>query len=185
MSQIAPVARPRSEGEYTSLKQASKRLVKASGGLEAAAMVTRVGHSELARYYNLSEKLFMPVDVAADLEAISGNPLVSRCLAHMLGFALIPIKHQLTVEPSHHWTALLANLGEETASVLRQVGAALMDHGTLTPQSINNYQLTRHLDSLIQAAMQLTAAVTHRQDRGSLPRPLSPRSSDALVKQKS
>jgi len=68
---------------------------------------------------------------------------------------------------------------------LRQVGAALVDHGTLTPQSIHNYQLTRHLDSLIQAAMQLKAAIAHRQERASLPRPLSPRTSDALVKQKS
>lgn len=94
MNQSTPISRPRSDAEYVSLKQASKRLIKSCGGLEAAAMVTRVGHSELARYYDPSERLFMPIDVAADLEAISRNPLVSRCLADMLGFSLIPIEYQ-------------------------------------------------------------------------------------------
>ncbi len=166
MNQVSQITRSRSKGDYVSLKQASKRLIKACGGLEAASMVTRVGHSELARYYDPAEKLFMPIDVVADLEVISGTPLVSQPLAHLLGFALMPIKSELTVEPSHHWTALLAQLGEETAIALRQIGAALTDHGTLTAQSIDNYQLPRHLDNLVQAALQLKASIAHRQERG-------------------
>lgn len=166
MHQAMPITRPKSEAEYKTLKQASKRLIRACGGLEAASMVTRVGHSELARYYDPAEKLFMPIDVAADLETISVNAIVSQSLATMRGFALIPIKPQCEVEPIHHWTALLAQLGEETAATLRQIGAALADHGTLTAQSINNYQLTRHLDNLVQAAMQLKACIAQRQERG-------------------
>ncbi len=167
MNPSLQITRSKSDSDYTSLKQASKRLIKACGGLEAASMVTRVGHSELARYYDPAEKLFMPIDVAADLETIAGNALVSQSLAHMLGYALIPIQPQVMVEPSHHWTALLAQLGEETAATLRQIGAALTDHGTLTAQSINNYQLTRHLDNLVQAALQLKASITQRQQRGA------------------
>lgn len=185
MNPSTPISRPRSDAEYVSLKQASKRLIKSCGGLEAAAMVTRVGHSELARYYDPSEKLFMPIDVAADLEAISRNPLVSRCLADMLGFSLIPIEYQSSQEPAHHWTALLANLGEETASVLRQIGAALVDHGTLTASSVNNYQLTRHLDSLIQAALQLKASIAHRQERSTPPARMSEHGNGVFVRQKS
>jgi hypothetical protein len=184
MNQSAPITRPRTDGEYVSLKQASKRLIKSCGGLEAAAMVTRVGHSELARYYDPSEKLFMPIDVAADLEAISRNPLISRCLANMLGYSLIPIEHHSSPEPAHHWTALLANLGEETASILRQIGAALVDHGTLTAPSINNYQLTRNLDSLIQVALQLKATIAHRQERSAPPARLSEAGNSMLVRQK-
>lgn len=167
MHQAVPIMRPKSEADYTALKQASKRLIRACGGLEAASMVTRVGHSELARYYDPAEKLFMPIDVAADLETIANNAIVSQNLANMRGFALIPIEPQTVVEPDHHWTALLAQLGEETAATLRQIGAALTDHGTLTAQSINNYQLTRHLDNLVQAAMRLKASIAQRQERST------------------
>ncbi|HEX4890603.1 MAG TPA: hypothetical protein VFW37_09600 [Alphaproteobacteria bacterium] len=170
MKQPHPISRPRSESDYALLKQASRRLIKACGGLEAAAMITRVRHSELARYYDPSEKLFMPIDVMADLEAISRNPLVTRCLAQMQDFSLIPLQLHLTSEPGHHWTALLASLGEETAAALKQVGAALAEHGTLTAQSMNNYQLTLHLDNLVRAALQLKACITQRQERGAIAR---------------
>lgn len=180
MNQATQAARPKSKNEYTVLKQASKRLIKACGGLEAAAMVTRVGHSELARYYDFQEKLFMPIDVAADLESIARDPIISQSLAHMLGFVLMPIHPQSALEPDHHWTALLARLGEETAASLRQIGAALTDHGTLTAQSISTYQLTRHLDNLVQAAMQLKASITLRQERGAHARNPEPRMKGAL-----
>lgn len=167
MNEAAQAVRPKSKADYAVLKQASKRLIRACGGLEAASLVTRVGHSELARYYDPEEKLFIPVDVAADLEAISCNPLVTQSLAHMLGFAIIPIEPQTENEPIQHWTALLAHLGEETASTLKQLGAALTDHGTLTAQNVDTFQLTRHLDGLIQAAMRLKASIARRQERGS------------------
>ncbi|MGK2872395.1 MAG: hypothetical protein ACSLFL_09085 [Alphaproteobacteria bacterium] len=166
MTHALQTTRPKSDGDYIVLKQATKRLIKACGGLEAASMVTRVGHSELARYYDPSEKLFMPIDVVADLEAISGNAYVCQSLAHMLGFSLVPLQPPEMLEPSHHWTALIAQLGEETASTLRQIGAALTDHGTLTAQSINHYQLARHLENLIQTAMHLKLSIAQRQERG-------------------
>ncbi len=178
------VERPKSEGDYLVLKQTSRSLIKACGGLEAASLVTRVGHSELARYCDLEEKLFMPIDVAADLEAVSGNALVSQSLAHMLGFALVQLSPQGAAQPGRHWTALLAHLGAETAAALRQIAAALAEHGTLTPQSINNYQLTRHLENLIQAAMQLKVLVAQRQERGVQSRLRQAHVNGALIPQK-
>lgn len=158
MTHALQTTRPKSDGDYIVLKQATKRLIKACGGLEAASMVTRV--------YDPSEKLFMPIDVVADLEAISGNAYVCQSLAHMLGFSLVPLQPPEMLEPGHHWTALIAQLGEETASTLRQIGAALTDHGTLTAQSINHYQLARHLENLIQTAMHLKLSIAQRQERG-------------------
>jgi hypothetical protein len=165
MSQPMRIDRPKSKSDYTVLKQASKSLVRSCGGLEAAALVTRVGHSELARYYDPTEKLFMPIDVAADLEAIARSPLVTQSLASMMDFALIPVHPQTNAEPDNHWTVLLAHLGGETAAALRQIGSALSEHGTLTADSIDNFQLTRHLDNMIQAAMQLKASIAQRQGR--------------------
>lgn len=157
--------RPLSQNEYDGLKHASKRLIKACGGLEAASMITRVGHSELARYYALEEKLFMPVDVVSDLEAIADSPVISQTLAQMLGYTLIQLQPADTATPHHHWTSQLAHLGQETAAVLKQIGMALSEHGTLTAHSINHHHLILHLDNLIQAAMQLKAAMAQRQER--------------------
>lgn len=157
--------RPLSQSEYGGLKQASKRLIKACGGLEASSMITRVGHSELARYYAPEEKLFIPIDVVADLEAIAGNPVVTQALAHMQGYTLVQLQPMETAAPHHHWTMQLAHLGQETAAVLKQIGMALSEHGTLTAHSINHQHLLMHIDNLIQAAMQLKAAMVQRQER--------------------
>lgn len=171
MNQAEQSVRSKPLADYVALKQASKRLIKSCGGLDAASLVTRVGHSELARYYDPSEKLFMPIDVAADLETIAREPLVTQSLASLMEFALMPVQPEVA-EPHHHWTALLAQLGEETAAALRQIGSALADHGTLTPDTINTYQLARHLDNLIQAALQLKASISLRRDRAMLARQL-------------
>lgn len=165
VSQQVQTDRPKSRGDYAVLKQASKRLVRACGGLEAAALVTRVGHSELARYYDPGEKLFMPIDVAVDLEAIARTPVVTQSLASMMDLVLIPVHPQTNAEPDNHWTVLLAHLGGETAAALRQIGSALSEHGTLTAGSIDNYQLMRHLDNMIQAAMHLKTSIVQRQGR--------------------
>lgn len=157
--------RPLSPIEYGGLKQASKRLIKACGGLESASMITRVGHSELARYYAQEERLFMPIDVAADLEAIAGNPAITQALAHMQGYTLVQLQSQETADPNSHWTAQLALLGQETAALLKQIGIALSEHGTLTAHSINHQHLVLHIDNLIQAAMQLKSAMLQRQER--------------------
>lgn len=166
--------RPKSENDYSVLKLATRRIVKGCGGLEAASLVTRVGHSELARYYDPEEKLFMPVDVLADLEAIAGAPIVTQTLAQMLGYALVPLAPQEEVDVHLHWPALLAQLGEETATALRQVGSALSETGTLTARSINNYQLAAHLNNLIQAAMRLKASISQREERGTQARRTPP-----------
>jgi len=165
MHQAMQTERAKSQADYIFLKQASKRLIRACGGLEAASLVTRVGHSELARYYDPVEKLFMPIDVAADLETVARSPIITQGLASMMDFTLIQVQPEISEEPSQHWTVLLAHLGAETASALRQIGSALSEHGTLTAQSVDHYQLTRHLDNLIQAAMQLKSSIAQRQER--------------------
>lgn len=160
--------RVRSKTDYAALKLASKHLVKACGGVESAALITRVGHSELARYYDPAEKLFMPVDIAADLETDCGNPLLSRALANLSGYELVaPPPQASEAEKLHHWSVLLANLGQETAAALAQIAAALSEHGTLSAQTISNHRLTEHLGNLIQAAVQLRAMMTGRKERSA------------------
>lgn len=160
--------RLRPSADYAILKQASKRLVKACGGLESTALITRVGHSELARYYDPSEKLFMPIDIVADLETDCKNPLITRALAQLMGYELVtPPAEVSDTEMLHHWPVLLANLGQETAATLAQISAALSINGTLTADTIKSHTLTAHLNGLIQAALQLKAIINHRQQRSA------------------
>jgi len=56
-------------------------LIKACGGLEECADLTRVGKSQLSDYQNPNVEAFMPADVMADLEEHCGRPLYSAALA--------------------------------------------------------------------------------------------------------
>ncbi len=82
-----------SDTEVRSLKTATRALIQRVGGLHAAATVTRVNASVLAEYYdpNAAERL-VPADVAADLERVAGEPVVTAQLARMAGHALLPLQ---------------------------------------------------------------------------------------------
>lgn len=68
---------------HAALKTAFRLLVRDVGGLEAAASLTRVRTSELARYYDPASASWPPADVVADLEAASPAPHVTAVLARL------------------------------------------------------------------------------------------------------
>lgn len=156
--------RPWTDREYHLLKQATKTAIKSCGGLESASLITRVGHSELARYYDPAEKLFMPIDVAADLERDTGIPVVTRTLANLLEYELVtapPLEY--CPDEHQHWSALIAILGKETAAALESIANALAQYGTLSSDAINEYRLTKHINEVIQAGIQLKSAMAQRE----------------------
>ena len=152
--------------EYELLKRATKHVIRACGGLEAASMVTRVGHSELARYYDPREKLHMPIDVVADLERDAGTPTITRALANLQGYELVSASTtEAVLEDQHHWPALLATLGKETAATLECMAGALAEHGTLSSDAIREYRLAEHVNELIRSAIQLKSAMLQKEQR--------------------
>lgn len=160
--------RPYSDVEYSQLKQATRHLVKACGGLEAAAAVTRVGHSELSRYYDPREKLLIPADIIADLERDCGRPILTQTLANLIGFELVQLPHTAgNRDDCHHWSALLALLGEETAALLQNLAKGLADHGTLSEDAIADNRLIEHLDNLLETAIQLRHTMLRKRERAS------------------
>ena len=160
--------RPYSDIEYSRLKQATRQLVKACGGLEAAAAVTRVGHSELSRYYDPREKLHIPADIIADLERDCGRPILTQTLASLIGFELVQLPQTASGQDDcHHWSALLALLGEETAALLQNLARGLADHGTLSEDAISDNRLIEHLDNLLETAIQLRHTMLLKQERAS------------------
>lgn len=93
------MARTLDDTAYRGLKTATRRLVDATGGIDPAAASTRVGRATMAQYYSPADRdeaVFVPLDVIADLERVTGEPLVTRQLARLAGFDLVPAETPLT-----------------------------------------------------------------------------------------
>lgn len=67
--------------DYLALKDATRDLIKACGGVTRAALVTRVAESQLSRASSDHETQFLPIDVVADLEEECGQAIVTGALA--------------------------------------------------------------------------------------------------------
>ena len=78
--------------DMRALKTATRVLVRAVGGIEAAATVCRYGKSAIAEGYDMQRcDRTLPIDVVADLELCAGVPAVTTVLARLSGHALVPI----------------------------------------------------------------------------------------------
>lgn len=79
--------------ERARLKDATRLLVERAGGPSEAAQHTRVAASLLSRYGSTAaehETTFAPADVVAELQLEAGEPIVTRVLADVQGFDLVP-----------------------------------------------------------------------------------------------
>lgn len=79
--------------DYRTLKAATRRLVEAAGGATAAAEITRGAHQHMSAYGSANPdqaERFMPIDVVADLESETEQPILTKALAKLSGFLLVP-----------------------------------------------------------------------------------------------
>ena len=82
----------KSHKDYIKLKAAARRLIKLNGGTEASASIARTGRSNMSDYGNVNRlDVWMPVDVAADLEEELGEPVVTKVLCDLDGGVFIKI----------------------------------------------------------------------------------------------
>lgn len=146
------IGRPHAEHVYAGLKAAFRRVVRDAGGIESAAMVTRVGKSNLSDYENVSRPFFAPVDVVLDLESDCREPHVTRQLAHAQGYALVPVRAEAS-DPE--LAQRLAKLGEEVSQVFARGAAALS--GGVEPAEAR--ALIPEVDDVLKAASQLRGAL--------------------------
>lgn len=89
-------ARTFGKDTYKRLKRRTEKLIDLCGGLQDAAQETRAGKSSLGNYADHREhgagaNLWAPIDVIADLEAAAGDPLVTKELARLAGYDLLPL----------------------------------------------------------------------------------------------
>ncbi len=118
------------ERDYMAIKAAMRSLVRKCGGPHAAADLTRSDAARLSRYGAAHEAMHAPVDVLADLEAEAKSPDVTRVLADLSGFLLVP-KPQVGGEMLD--AMALGRLAREQGEALAAFGDALAD-GEVRPE---------------------------------------------------
>jgi hypothetical protein len=152
------VSAPHNAPDKQALKLASKRLGQAAGGVEAAANYCRVGKSLLSEYGSRNNETFMPIDVVADLEAVThgtaGWPLVTRMLAAEAGCALVELPKPTA--PDANWFAQLGKLCSETGDVINRLGEALAD-GNVCAADVRKLNLLSECDDAIGALVNIRA----------------------------
>ncbi len=137
---------------YDRLKAATRRQIKASGGLEAAAAVTRVGKTELGSYQaNGNATRFAPVDVVADLQADSSDTALLEALANLINCIVVPL--HVTGGALHRD---MAAFGQHAAEVFRDY-AEIRNHGTTTIKDLQ--RLDRDLEQVIHVAVHARATL--------------------------
>lgn len=146
------LGRVHSETAYKALKGAFRRLTKLAGGEEAAAAITRVDRQRIGRYGRPQEAMMPPVDVVADLEADTGEPLVCRVLADLAGFLLIP-KPPVSGGPA--WVRHLGALGKEAGEAIARLAEAFGNDGRITADEIQSLRLRDE----VREAMEVLARI--------------------------
>lgn len=146
--------------DYLYLKAATRDLITAAGGPVRAAEISRADHPRLSRYGSPNEGMHAPIDVIADLEAETGDPVVTRALADLAGFVLVPKAE--AIARGINFGKHLGEVACETGQLMAGLGEALAD-GAVTPGEAESC-----LAGVRQAATKL-AALEHdlRQAAGT------------------
>lgn len=140
--------------DYLRLKAAFRDLVALTGGVTRAAGITGQGASHLCEAGAPHSDRFPRADHIADLEAECGQPVVTRTLADMAGFDLVP-RHVSAATPRsvhEHIARVIIEFSGVTASTV----AALAD-GLIT--EAERLQILRETEQAIDHLQAFRAAL--------------------------
>ncbi|MDE1904987.1 MAG: hypothetical protein KGH75_00870 [Rhodospirillales bacterium] len=135
-----------------SLKSAFRVLVRAVGGVDAAAACSRAGRSLISEYQTFESERFPPVDVVLDIEEIAGSPEVTAAMARALGFRLVPAEPRAEGE----LCAALARIGRDCGEIFAAAAHVLSGGGV---SAAERAELVRDLDDLQRVAGEALALV--------------------------
>lgn len=141
---------------YMALKAAFRRLTKAVGGQESAATITRVDFQRIGRYGRAHEAMFAPVDVVADLEADAGEPMVTRALADLQGYLLVP---KPPTQGDAEWVEHLGALAKEAGEAIAKLGQAFAHGGTITADEVRDMELRREVAEAMEVLARIDKAL--------------------------
>lgn len=150
-------ARKLNEADYARIKAATKRLIKSHGSAEAAALDTRVSEGHLLKCHNGNPEFaanFLAADCVADLERGAPEPYVTKALAALAGFVLIPAPPAHLVDTAH--SALFLKLVQEAGVVMTGIGKALED-GQIEKREIRDLALLTETRKLFELSAEMVA----------------------------
>ena len=133
-------------------KTLARALIERVGGIDAAASVTRVGRAQLSNYQSIEHDQVMPADVAARLEEIAREPIITSELARRAGYALVPTEPMSPCDLGE----VLEKLGKEVGEVFSAFATALADGHTTDDERAC---IARELQDVIAASHRALAAV--------------------------
>ncbi|AYJ85318.1 hypothetical protein D3Y57_04690 (plasmid) [Sphingomonas paeninsulae] len=140
------------------VKAASKALVRAAGGLEAAAEFSRPNKSVLGEYGRPEGDCFMPVDVVEDLEAIThgqaGHPIVTRHLAARAGYALVKLPTASDIDSD--WLAQVGRLVSDSGAIIAGISSAAADK-VINSADVGDFNLIGECDDLLALVVNMRA----------------------------
>jgi hypothetical protein len=138
-------------------KAATKALIRAFGGQEAAEEVTGRAQSRLSAYGLPNTADFAPIDVVVALEARThgtpGHPLVTRWLATENGYLLVPKPAALPSDVD--WHMALGEAVKEMGDATQKICAALPNG--VTAEEIRKGRIREEIAEAQQRLAQLDA----------------------------
>ncbi len=145
------LSRASSDKDRARLKLAVRRQVKACGGQESAASITRVGPQTLSDYGNhLSDRhrdTHCPLDVLLDL-TLDGGPVALVELCRIAGGVYVPLP---TTGAASDWAREIADVAREGGEAVARLCEALSSGGIITADEIRAMELRREVAEAIEA----------------------------------
>jgi hypothetical protein len=161
------------DGRELALKLATRDAVKAAGGQEFVGAETGRAQSRISDYCSPNAREFMPLDVAAKVEALShgtpGHPHITRALARAAGADFVTSSCEAASAGCDDLTLLLADVAGESGDLIRALalGSGSPARAALRIRDMSPDQragVARELDQLVDVLAGI---------RGELQRPIS------------
>lgn len=122
--------RPYNRADYLAIKSATRRACEDAGPLHEIASCTRSDPSQLSRYGNPEKPEFIPLDVAMDLDALSGGDRLLRAWAELRGYELMRDEKGVAIEDMNRH---IGAVGVETGELISEMCNAIADQ-VITPR---------------------------------------------------
>lgn len=122
------MTRPFSRADYLAIKTATRRSCEDAAPLHQIAEYTRCDQAQLSRYGNAERPEFIPLDIAMDLDTLSGGDRILRAWAHLRGYELVRDERGIAVE----------DMRQHASSILKEAGEAIHAMGAVVGKATPN-----------------------------------------------
>ncbi|MFD2206611.1 hypothetical protein [Kiloniella antarctica] len=142
--------------DYAPLKNLARELVRLCGGGKHAAEISRACESSISGYVSNTSPQFMPIDVVADLEAHTGQRIISQYLVDLTNELSSPVRE---VNPLLMAAALGGDLGAFCVAATQA-----MEDGHLTNQELDD--LIKKAETILFSVQKIHDSLSkYRQQR--------------------